>query len=166
MFCSSVARGVHGKRRVLSTFTRINLEFRLMVVSYATRHIVFENALGSPWPYRLPVSHASLFQVCCRHLLSRLGRKKSLTSSRRSGRSFRHKRCNLMTTASNPMAFAGQGLEPASLYRVPISPSLDGNTVELHVEQVQFAENATRYEATLQFLNGRIKNLRSALRGE
>ena len=72
----------------------------------------------------------------------------------------------LMTTASNHMAFAGQGLEPASLYRVPISPSLDGNTVELHVEQVQFAENATRYEATLQFLNGRIKNLRSALRGE
>lgn len=72
----------------------------------------------------------------------------------------------LMTTASNHMAFAGQGLEPTSLYRVPISPSLDGNTVELHVEQVQFAENATRYEATLQFLNGRIKTLRSALRGE
>jgi flagellar basal-body rod protein FlgB len=72
----------------------------------------------------------------------------------------------LMTTASNHMAFAGQGLEPTSLYRVPISPSLDGNTVELHVEQVQFAENATRSEATLQFLNGRIKTLRSALRGE
>jgi flagellar basal-body rod protein FlgB len=47
-----------------------------------------------------------------------------------------------------------------------VSPSLDGNTVELHIEQVQFAENATRYEATLQFLNGRIRTLRSALRGE
>jgi flagellar basal-body rod protein FlgB len=73
---------------------------------------------------------------------------------------------DLVTTASNHIGFAGQGLEPSSLYRVPISPSLDGNTVELHVEQVQFAENATRYEATLQFLNGRIRTLKSALRGE
>lgn len=52
------------------------------------------------------------------------------------------------------------------LYRQPISPSLDGNTVELHVEQLQFAENSTRYEASLQFLSDRIRNLRSALRGE
>ena len=52
------------------------------------------------------------------------------------------------------------------LYRQPISPSLEGNTVELHVEQLQFAENGTRYEATLQFLSDRIRGLRSALRGE
>lgn len=51
-------------------------------------------------------------------------------------------------------------------YRVPISPSLDGNTVELHVEQLQFAQNTTAYEADLQFLSERIRNLRSALRGE
>jgi flagellar basal-body rod protein FlgB len=73
---------------------------------------------------------------------------------------------DLATTASNHIGFAGQGLEPSSLYRVPTSTSLDGNTVELNIEQVQFAENATRYEATLQFLNGRIRTLRSALRGE
>jgi flagellar basal-body rod protein FlgB len=53
-----------------------------------------------------------------------------------------------------------------SLYRVPVSPSLDGNTVELHVEQVQFAENATHYEASLQFLQDRLQTLRSALKGE
>lgn len=52
------------------------------------------------------------------------------------------------------------------LYRQPISPSLDGNTVELHVEQLQFAENSTRYEASLQFLGDRIRTLRAALRGE
>ena len=51
-------------------------------------------------------------------------------------------------------------------YRVPISPSLDGNTVELHVEQLQFAQNTTAYEADLQFLSERIRSLRSALRGE
>ena len=51
-------------------------------------------------------------------------------------------------------------------YRVPVSPSVDGNTVELHVEQLQFAENATQYEATLQFLGGRIQTRRSAIKGE
>ncbi len=58
------------------------------------------------------------------------------------------------------------GTGAQSLYRVPVSPSLDGNTVELHVEQLQFAENATHYEASLQFLQERIRGLRSALRGE
>ena len=53
-----------------------------------------------------------------------------------------------------------------ALYRVPMSPSLDGNTVELHVEQVQFAENAVRYEMSLQFLSDRMNGLRKALRGE
>ena len=52
------------------------------------------------------------------------------------------------------------------LYRHPLSPSVDGNTVELHVEQLQFAENSTRYEATLQFLSDRISGLRKAMRGE
>lgn len=53
-----------------------------------------------------------------------------------------------------------------ALYRLPMSPSLDGNTVELHVEQVQFAENAVRYEMSLQFLSDRMNGLRKALRGE
>ncbi len=71
----------------------------------------------------------------------------------------------LVTT--DPMHIAtSTGGSSEMLYRQPISPSLDGNTVELHVEQLQFAENATRYEASLQFLSARISNLRSALRGE
>ncbi len=51
-------------------------------------------------------------------------------------------------------------------YRVPLNPSLDGNTVELNVEQMQFSENAMRYQTTLSFLNGRIAGLISAIRGE
>jgi flagellar basal-body rod protein FlgB len=72
---------------------------------------------------------------------------------------------DLVTTASNHIG-AGDPASTEVRYRVPVSPSLDGNTVELHVEQLQFAENATHYEATLQFLNGRIQTLRSAIRGE
>jgi flagellar basal-body rod protein FlgB len=51
-------------------------------------------------------------------------------------------------------------------YRVPTTASLDGNTVELAVEQVQFAENALRQQASLTFLNRRISGLMSAIRGE
>ncbi|MDC3292753.1 flagellar basal body rod protein FlgB [Alphaproteobacteria bacterium] len=52
------------------------------------------------------------------------------------------------------------------LFREPINPSLDGNTVELSVEQMEFSENVTRYQTTLTFLNNRISGLMSAIRGE
>ena len=51
-------------------------------------------------------------------------------------------------------------------YRVPTTPSLDGNTVELSTEQTLFAENAVQYRATLSFLEGRISTLRRAWKGE
>ena len=51
-------------------------------------------------------------------------------------------------------------------YRVPVTPSLDGNTVELSTEQTLFAENAVQYRTTLAFLEGRISTIRRALKGE
>lgn len=51
------------------------------------------------------------------------------------------------------------------LYRVPSQPSLDGNTVDVQVEQAKFADNAVRYQATLEILGGRFKSLISAFRG-
>ena len=53
-----------------------------------------------------------------------------------------------------------------ALYREPLIASLDGNTVELSVEQMEFAENTMRYQTTLTFLNGKIGKLISAIRGE
>ena len=73
---------------------------------------------------------------------------------------------DLVKTSSMHIDTGGSADTTDVKYRVPVSPSLDGNTVELHVEQLQFAENATHYEATLQFLNGRIQTLKSALKGE
>ena len=70
------------------------------------------------------------------------------------------------------MALAGRGYganeaaENAVAYRVPINPSLDGNTVELSTEQTLFAENAVQYRTTLSFLEGRINTIRRALKGE
>ena len=61
---------------------------------------------------------------------------------------------------------ADAGSAVKASYRVPNTASLDGNTVELGTEQVAFAENAARYEATLGIMNGRIQTLMSAIRGE
>ena len=51
------------------------------------------------------------------------------------------------------------------LYRVPNHAALDGNTVEVEMEQAAFAENSVRYQATLQFLRGRFQQMRTALGG-
>jgi flagellar basal-body rod protein FlgB len=60
----------------------------------------------------------------------------------------------------------GGSMDSAMLYRVPLQPSQDGNTVELATEQTAFAENAVAYQTTLSFLNGRISTITRALRGE
>ena len=52
------------------------------------------------------------------------------------------------------------------IYRVPVNPSENGNTVEMNYEQAQFGRESTRYAATLQFLESRVGGLRRALRGE
>jgi flagellar basal-body rod protein FlgB len=50
-------------------------------------------------------------------------------------------------------------------YRVPMAPSLDGNTVDEQLEQSAFAENTVRYQATLTFLNSALRNLMTAITG-
>jgi len=50
-------------------------------------------------------------------------------------------------------------------YRVPQQASLDGNTVEVEREQTEFSANAMRYQASLRFLDGRIKGLMLAIKG-
>ncbi len=63
-------------------------------------------------------------------------------------------------------ASADDAATGATRYRVPVMPSLDGNTVELQAEQVAFSENAVGYAATLSFIRGRVETLTRAIRGE
>ena len=59
------------------------------------------------------------------------------------------------------------GVDGAALkYRTPLAPSLDGNTVDVQVEQAAFAENAVRYQATLSFINSRLRGLMTAITGQ
>lgn len=49
------------------------------------------------------------------------------------------------------------------LYRVPNQSSIDGNTVEMDVERINFADNALRYESNLTVIGAKIKTLLSAV---
>jgi len=61
-----------------------------------------------------------------------------------------------------------QEMVPASqlLYRVPMQPSLDGNTVDSEKEHTAFSANAIEYQASLAFINDKISGIRKALRGD
>ena len=52
------------------------------------------------------------------------------------------------------------------MFRPLIQGSVDGNTVDMDVERNQFTDNAIRYEASLNMINGQIKKLLSAIQGQ
>ena len=73
---------------------------------------------------------------------------------------------NVETTNSSHFSSIQKRIGKDSVYRLPIHPSLDGNTVEMAVEQMQFSENVMRYQTSLEFLNRKISGLMSAIKGE
>lgn len=74
---------------------------------------------------------------------------------------------NLATTNRVHMNMgSGSGMSVQTQYRVPQQPALDGNTVDTQIEKSLFAENALRYQISLNFLNGKIKSVMNALRVE
>ncbi len=77
----------------------------------------------------------------------------------------RQQQSGLATTQSGHLNASSSGLVPASAlgYRIPEQDSLDGNSVNAEKEKVEFAANALRYQASLQFLNGRISAMKLAL---
>ncbi len=52
------------------------------------------------------------------------------------------------------------------MYRTPLQPSIDGNTVDEQIENAAFARNALEHQASFQFLNGKFAGMMKALRGE
>ncbi|WP_299261741.1 flagellar basal body rod protein FlgB [uncultured Kushneria sp.] len=52
------------------------------------------------------------------------------------------------------------------LYRNPTQPSLDGNTVDMDMERVNFADNTVHYQADVQFLTSRLQGLKNAMQRE
>ncbi len=74
---------------------------------------------------------------------------------------------NLRTTAPGHLGAPAASPGGAELlYRHPLQASIDGNTVDTQIEYAEFARNSLQYQASLTFLNNRIKGLMTAIRGE
>ena len=72
----------------------------------------------------------------------------------------------IQTSDSSHFSLGSKNLPGKVQYRKPLQPSMDGNTVELAVEQMEFSENAVRYQTTLNFINSKLSGMMSAIRGE
>jgi flagellar basal-body rod protein FlgB len=70
---------------------------------------------------------------------------------------------------TNSRHIEAQGLgngDESLMYRTPMQPSIDQNTVDAQLEQSNYAENAIGFQASFTLLNSKFKGLVSALRGE
>ncbi|WP_298676218.1 flagellar basal body rod protein FlgB [uncultured Lentibacter sp.] len=73
----------------------------------------------------------------------------------------------LLSTSDDKHVARPENLHAGRLqYRDPVNPALDGNTVELAVEQMEFSENVVRYQTSLTFLNRKVSGLMAAIKGE
>jgi flagellar basal-body rod protein FlgB len=69
----------------------------------------------------------------------------------------------LRATDARHIQPSGAGGTAEAQYRVPSQASLDGNTVDPHMEKAAFAENAVNYQTSLMFLTRKINGLRGAM---
>jgi flagellar basal-body rod protein FlgB len=70
---------------------------------------------------------------------------------------------------TNSRHIEAQGLgngDESLMYRTPMQPSIDQNTVDAQLEQSNYAENSVNFQASFTLLNSKFKGLVSALRGE
>jgi flagellar basal-body rod protein FlgB len=72
---------------------------------------------------------------------------------------------NLTRTHDNHMKGSMQGSGQMD-YRVANQPDTgDGNSVDVQVERNAFLDNGLRYQAGMEFLNGKIKGMKKAIKG-
>lgn len=73
---------------------------------------------------------------------------------------------NKLDRTHNGHMSLGSDLNTSVKYRVAHQPDTgDGNSVDLQMERNKFVENSMEYQASLNFLNGKISGLKKALGG-
>ena len=75
-------------------------------------------------------------------------------------------RLGMAATSANHLQASGSMLNAQALYRTPVQPSIDGNTVDMDVERAQFADNAIHYQFVLDRISSKMKTMLAAIRGE
>ena len=56
--------------------------------------------------------------------------------------------------------------EARLLYARPSQTNLDSNSVDMDRERASFVDNSVKYEATLRFINGQVRTLTDAIKGQ
>lgn len=70
----------------------------------------------------------------------------------------------LITTSSGHISTDPTGiLEDNLLYRVPLQPSADGNTVDMNMERTQFADNSIKYDVIITLIKDKFSYLSLAM---
>lgn len=69
----------------------------------------------------------------------------------------------LETTNSHHIQGSGFSIDTDIKYRVNHQPSVDGNTVETHIEKAEFAKNALEYSFSLEMLNKKFSGIKKVL---
>ncbi len=70
------------------------------------------------------------------------------------------------TAAGHLAGQTGARGEPQLLYASASQTNLDRNTVDMDRERASFADNAVKYEATLRFINGNVRTMLEAIKGQ
>lgn len=73
---------------------------------------------------------------------------------------------NTTKTSANHLDGIPSSIGGNALFRPVIQGSVDGNTVDMDVERNQFTDNALRYEASINMINGQLKKMLSAIQGQ
>jgi flagellar basal-body rod protein FlgB len=71
-----------------------------------------------------------------------------------------------VTTAGHLQPLAGARGEPGLRYATPSQTNLERNTVDMDRERASFADNSVKYEASLRFINGSVRTMLDAIKGQ
>jgi flagellar basal-body rod protein FlgB len=73
-----------------------------------------------------------------------------------------------MATTSSAHIAGGTNMrsDPNLLYAAPSQTNLDRNTVDMDRERANFVDNSVKYEATLRFINGNVRTMLDAIKGQ
>jgi flagellar basal-body rod protein FlgB len=71
-----------------------------------------------------------------------------------------------VTTAGHLQPLAGARGEAGLKYATAAQTNLDRNTVDMDRERASFADNSVKYEATLRFINGSVRTMLDAIKGQ
>ena len=70
------------------------------------------------------------------------------------------------STPGHIAAATGARAEANLVYASPSQTNLDRNSVDMDRERAAFADNSVKYEATLRFINGNVRTMLDAIKGQ